>query len=305
MERDRSGQLRKPPFALASRSSQWRTLQAKFARAGMEWAACLVSIWSGSQACPSFAPCVATLVTSQYTAHGRSKPGKFTGQSPPQKKTMAVVVQAKSRREAKRPVGRQIPGHDGSEIVGSVWQTEAVKVAKASVHFNSGDEVLAAQIAMVCRGLQREWPAGADGVSELPRIAPGEVLGGQRIQREVPATVPAREQELALEFVVVLLTRDSIRHGKVRFNIVTFYFFQDLVRFADLLVFDVQHGVDEMFALQQPKAVFNSKSGKDGALTEGALAIEIELRGPPRSRAIFKFHPEGVEVISPALRPKR
>ncbi len=55
--------------------------------------------------------------------------------------------------------------------MGSLVQTETVGVAQAAIHLDSGDKVLAAEIALVGGCFQRQWVAGANGIAKLSRIA--------------------------------------------------------------------------------------------------------------------------------------
>src|SRR5205823_2429681 len=106
----------------------------------------------------------------------------------------------------------------------------------------------------------------ADRITELPGISSGDVLGRQSVFSEVPTLDVLREQQLEFQFVIVLLARESVRLGKVSFDIVTFVFFQYLVGAADLFVLEIKHRVDEMLALQQPKTVLQPEAGEDGAI---------------------------------------
>ena len=191
---------------------------------------------------------------------------------------------------------------DRREVVRCIVQSETVAVAEAAVHFNSGDEVFAAETAAHGRGLQGQRTAGADGVAELPGIAAGEVLGGDGVFGDVPAFESFREQQLGFEFVIVFLAGDGVRDGVVGFDVVAFDFFQNFVGAAGLLVLDVEHGIDEVLVLEQAEAILPAEAGEDGAVVEGGLAVEVEFGGPPGGGAVFEFGPEGVEVVAGALR---
>src|SRR6266403_3464161 len=97
----------------------------------------------------------------------------------------------------------------------------------------------------------------------------------------------------------------GIRIRGVRFAVMTFDFLQDLVGTADVFVLDIKNRVDEMLMLQQPEAILRAKPGKKSAVVEIGLAVEIKLRGPPRSSSIFELHPKSMEVVAAALRAKR
>src|SRR5579864_8159931 len=206
---------------------------------------------------------------------------------------MAMVVQAETRRQAQGPVGGQVPGDDGSEVVRGIGQAEAVAVAEAAIHFNSGNEIFTAEVTAVDRSLERQRTAGPKGISELPGIAAGEVLHCQWIEGEVPAIVRAGEQHLDLEFMIVSLARDGIGYGVVRLDIVAFHFLDNLVGFADLLVLEVEYRVDEVLTLEQAQAILPAEASEDCAVVESRLAIEVELGGPPGGGSVFELGPEG------------
>ena len=101
--------------------------------------------------------------------------------------------------------------------------------------------------------------------------------------------------------MIVFFARDPIGNGIVGFYVVTFDFFQNFVGSAGLLVFDIEDRIDEVLTLQYPKAIFEAEAGKDGAVVEGCLTIEVGLRGPPSSGAVLELHPERVKIIALAL----
>src|SRR4029077_683770 len=94
---------------------------------------------------------------------------------------------------------------------------------------------------------------------------------------------------------------DRVGRRMIGFHAVAFYLLHDLVGFAGLLEFDVEHGINNMFALEQPKAIFQSEPGENSAVAECALGVEVEFGGPPGCCAIFKLDPIGVEASASAL----
>src|SRR5215470_462111 len=159
---------------------------------------------------------------------------------------MAIVVKAESGRKPQRPVRRQVPCNDGCQVVRSLPKTKAVPIPQPSVHFHPGDEVLPAKTAPLCRRFQCQWTANSDRITELPRITSGQRLRSKWIQCEVPSVVRAREQQLQFEFVIMLLPQNCVRNSLIGLDVVPLYLFQDLVRFADLLVLDVEHRIDQV-----------------------------------------------------------
>ncbi len=217
---------------------------------------------------------------------------------------MALVVEAKPRRETQRPSGGKIPCRDGRKILGRFAKTKAVAVAQASIQFNAGDEIFRADVAAAGRGLERERPAGADRVAKLPGFV-REVFHGQGIDRDIPAAEGFGEQKFHFELVNVLAARVGVRGGVIAFNVVAFHFFEDFVRAAGVLKFDVEDRVDRMLARQQAEAIFPTHTGEEGAVVKGGLSCEIELRGVPRGYSVLEFGPEGVEIAGVALRSER
>jgi len=57
-----------------------------------------------------------------------------------------------------------------------------------------------------------------------------------------------------------------------------------------------------MLPLQRPNAVLPLESGKDRAVMEGRLRVQVELSRPPRRRAVFKLRPIRMKIIATALR---
>ena len=101
--------------------------------------------------------------------------------------------------------------------------------------------------------------------------------------------------------MIVPLPQNRVGRRVIGFDVVAFYLLHDLVGFADLLVFDVEHGINNMFALEQSKAIFQSEPGENSAVAECTLRVEVEFGGPPGRRAIFELDPIGVEVSTSAL----
>ena len=100
---------------------------------------------------------------------------------------MTVVVEAEARRQTEGPVGGQVPGNDGREIVRGIVQAKTVAVAESAVEFDSGDEILRAETTVLGGGFQSQRTTGADCVAELPGIASSDVLGGDGIFGDVPS----------------------------------------------------------------------------------------------------------------------
>lgn len=97
----------------------------------------------------------------------------------------------------------------------------------------------------------------------------------------------------------------GVRNGVVGFDIVAFDLFHDFVGTANLLVFDIKNGINEVLALEQAKSVLPAKAREDGAVIEGSLAVEIEFGRPPSGRPILKLASEGMKGIASSLRAER
>src|SRR6202040_1348238 len=119
---------------------------------------------------------------------------------------------------------------------------------------------------------------------------------------DIPALNVAGEQKLELQFMFVLLPQGGVGIGEIGLSVVPFDFLQNLVGTADLPVFDIEHWIDEVFAPQQAKAVFQPKPSKYATVGEGRLAVHIKRSRPPSRGAVFQFRPEGVKVVAATLR---
>ena len=84
-------------------------------------------------------------------------------------------------------------------------------------------------------------------------------------------------------------------------DVVTFDLFQDLVGAADLLVLKVEHGIDEVLALEKTNAVLPAEAGEDGAVVERGLTVEVDLGRPPGGGAVLELGPESMKVVAAAL----
>ena len=137
---------------------------------------------------------------------------------------MTVAVETEASRQAQSPVRRQIPGDNRGQIVGRVVQAETIAVAQAAIHLEPGDKILGTEAAALHPSLQGQGTTGADGVAEFPGISARQVLGGEGIFGDIPAFEIPRQQQLELQFMIMLLAGESIRIGIVRSHVVAFNF---------------------------------------------------------------------------------
>src|SRR5579872_5337378 len=98
--------------------------------------------------------------------------------------------------------------------------------------------------------------------------------------------------------MVERLAQDGVGVGVVGFYVMALNLFEDLVRLADLFIFEIEYGINEMFAFQGTEAVLPTKAGEYRAVVERRLAIKVELGGPPRLRAVFELDPESVSGVA-------
>src|SRR5579884_1669395 len=103
----------------------------------------------------------------------------------------------------------------------------------------------------------------------------------------------------------MFLPRLPVRLGVIGFYIVALDFLDDFVSRIDLLIFNVENRIDEVFELQQTKPVLPTEAGEQRAVARSALALEIKLGGPPGLCAVLEFEPIGIEVSCIALCSER
>src|SRR5204863_8228739 len=96
----------------------------------------------------------------------------------------------------------------------------------------------------------------------------------------------------------VLLTSFGIRNEEARFQVVTFAFFEDLVRAVLVLIRNIEDRVDEACALQKTEAILPAEAREQRAGVASCPAVQVELRGPPRGCAVFGRCPEGQAVVA-------
>jgi len=92
-----------------------------------------------------------------------------------------------------------------------------------------------------------------------------------------------------------------VRNEKVRFHIVAFDFFEDLVRAVLVFILKIEDGIDEVFVLQKAEAILPAEAREHRAVVESSLAVQVELRGPPSGGAVFKLGPERVKAVADSL----
>src|SRR6202022_4105227 len=95
-------------------------------------------------------------------------------------------------------------------------------------HFPSGLKLLAAEGAVVSAGGQPQGTAHRPRISKLPG-AVGQILFGDDIFADVPSPVVAAQNELQLQFALLLLPRSRIRIDQVVLAVVPAHFAQGLV----------------------------------------------------------------------------
>src|ERR1700675_3896091 len=181
-----------------------------------------------------------------------------------------------------------------------IVKAKTVPVAQAAIHLDSANEVLRTESAALRGSLKSQWTAGAEGIAEFPRRI-RKILGSEGVLCEVPAFECTGQDELQLDFMDVFLLGLRIRNEEVRFHVVAFAFFEDLIRAVLVFILDIKDGIDEVFALQKPEAILPAETREYGALVERGLAVQIELCGPPGGCAVFKLGPEGMEVVAAPL----
>src|SRR4051812_37777379 len=68
-------------------------------------------------------------------------------------------------------------------------------------------------------------------------------------------------------------------------------FLLDAARFSDVLVLDIQHWIDAVFALQRPKPAFPPPAGESCSVVRRGHTFKIQFAGPPSGKSIFQFDP--------------
>src|ERR1051325_2700083 len=98
---------------------------------------------------------------------------------------MTVVVQTEARRHSQAPARGQVPDKNGRYIMRSVPQPKAIPVAKPAIHLYTCNEILWAERAALCGGFQGQRAAGAERITEFPRLVV-EIFCGDDVLCKVP-----------------------------------------------------------------------------------------------------------------------
>src|SRR5215469_8267461 len=75
--------------------------------------------------------------------------------------------------------------------------------------------------------------------------------------------------------------------------------FHDAAGLVHAFVFEIEHRIDTVLALERAEAVLNPPAREHGAVTRGGLAFDVELAGPSAGDAIFDFSIGSNEQLLP------
>src|SRR5437868_5741146 len=111
-------------------------------------------------------------------------------------------------------------------------QIECSRVAETAVGFKADAKILAADVAIVGGGSESQRTVDSNGIAELPRLM-GHVFLDNKVFRKIPSPPVATEQQLALDFTLLLLTSNAVGLYQIRFCIVSHHLQQCFVCAVD------------------------------------------------------------------------
>src|SRR5260370_27178991 len=148
---------------------------------------------------------------SEDPPNGCAKARELARDTPTQKKTMAVVIQAEPGRQAQDPVRWHVPCNRWRQVMRGIVQAETMAIAQTPVHLDSSNKILPANTASLRRSLQGQRAACANRIAKLPRIASDDALGGEGVFGNVPSLESLGQQQLEFQLVLVFLPSYPVR----------------------------------------------------------------------------------------------
>src|SRR6266568_2354294 len=151
---------------------------------------------------PAVVTMSASRAASKHSSHHVAESRNFARDAPPQQERVAIVVQPKSGGEPQRPPARQVPRTHRCKIMCSILQAKTVAVSQSAIHLGTNREILPAESASFRGSFQREWTAGAERVTKLPRLV-GQILFRDDVLRKIPAVGVVGKDQFQFYFAFV------------------------------------------------------------------------------------------------------
>jgi hypothetical protein len=163
-----------------------------------------------------------------------------------------------------------------------------LRISKAAICFQTKPEVLAAEIANLRPGRQRQRSVYTDRVSEFPRSM-NDILFGNKVLREIPSPPVATEYQLAFDLSLHFLPGGVVWLQKI--GPPSWPTISKSALSAPLMFSNSRYsiGLIQCSLLVNRKTILPTKTRKNGALIHGGLSIEVELCRPPAEQPVFKF----------------
>src|SRR5437588_8591682 len=128
----------------------------------------------------------------------------------------------------------------------------------------------------VCaRGQAGERTVDAQRVAEFKSFVGREVLLHDEVLGYVPVMDVAGEDELGLQF----MGRSSAEFGigLVEAGGISHHFLLDTRGLVETFIFDVKNWINAVLARQRPEPIFQSPTGKNGAVTRRRLSFQVKF----------------------------
>src|SRR5438552_1514207 len=203
--------------------------------------------------------------------------------------TVAVLGEAERRRTfGGRACGR-VPAENRRQVVALFAAGDTSGRAEAAVRFRANHEVFSAEGTRRPARESADGARHADAVPELDAFAGRQVPLHDEILGDVPGSNHTRQNQFAFQFVGTLGLQLGDRSGWKGTR--SYDFLLNATGFADVLVFDIEHGVEAVLPFEWPEPAFKAPSSKAVALASSGDALEVQLGRPPPGEPVLELDP--------------
>ena len=162
-------------------------------------------------------------------------------------RAVTLISQAKAGRYTKCGPVRQVPRENWSNVLRGALECHIAPLAQPAVQLETSIEVFATQCARIRARCKSQRAAHTQGISKFPD-ALVNVLDADDVLRKVPSPDLARQDQFGFQFSLVPAPRFVVGVAVIVLTVKPDNFFQSLVGSIDVLVFNIQNGIDAVLA---------------------------------------------------------
>src|SRR5437667_12619097 len=182
-----------------------------------------------------------------------------------------------------------MPPDDGRDVVSLLRADKTFGRTESAVRFDADHKVFSADMTRRSARESADGAGRADAVPELDAFAGRQVPLHDEILGDVPGSYHTRQNQFAFQFVGTLGLQLGNRSGWKGTR--SYDFLLNATGFADVLVFDIEHGVEAVLPFEWPEPAFKAPSSKAVALASSGDALEVQLGRPPPGEPVLELDP--------------